>query len=110
VNPATPFKLCGNSKGVGCGQSLPLTDFHRLKTAPDGRHSLCKTCRCEIEQARYAEKADEIVAYKARVYAAHRDEILAKQRETWPTRGPKWNAHKREKRGYARKERRDRPA
>lgn len=93
----TTFKVCGDSKGRGCGLALPLDGFHRLKKARDGRHNLCKTCRCEIEQARYSEKAPEIIAAKARVYAAHRDEILAKQRETWPLRAEKWNAHARAK-------------
>jgi hypothetical protein len=33
-------KACGR-----CGESKRLSEFHRLSSARDGRHSYCKACR-----------------------------------------------------------------
>ena len=34
-------KTCGN-----CAHTLPVTEFHKNCATRDGRHTVCKTCRC----------------------------------------------------------------
>ena len=36
-----------------CGIYKPLTEFHRSALRRDGRQSICKECRAEIDHARY---------------------------------------------------------
>jgi hypothetical protein len=92
------MKVCGDAEGRGCGLSLPIDLFHVNRRNRDGRHDLCKTCRCEIERQRYAEKADAVVLpQKARYHRLHRDERAAYGRERRATNGDEINAKRRER-------------
>jgi hypothetical protein len=89
-------KVCGDRKGRGCGLALPIDSFHVNRRNRDGRHDLCKTCRCEIERQRYAEKADAVVLpQKARYHRLHRDERAASARERRAAHGDEINAARR---------------
>jgi hypothetical protein len=89
----------------GCGETKPLSEFHRLTSAPDGRQYICKQCRssqakgtrtaARIRQRRYREKNRDTLREKGREYwndpenrdrarqryQENREEILARQRQ-----------------------------
>lgn len=48
-----PFKPCNK-----CGQSKPLTEFHRTKQSIDGYKATCKVCRC-ADQRDYVRRNPE---------------------------------------------------
>lgn len=42
-----------------CGETKPLTEFHRNRSAPDGRQSRCKVCvRFLVNERRAAKRAE----------------------------------------------------
>lgn len=50
-------KHCGK-----CGEAKPLAEFHRQRSAADGRASQCRACAAIAGRARYEAKRDEIIA------------------------------------------------
>jgi hypothetical protein len=64
-------KTCFDSKGRGCGRTLPVeTGFHRNNKARDGRATLCKECRCE----------------QARDWRAENPETVSRMNRSWNRR------------------------
>jgi 5-methylcytosine-specific restriction endonuclease McrA len=49
VRLGEPVKGC-----LRCGETLPLTAFHKLSRNKDGLHTWCKECVCAIRRAAYA--------------------------------------------------------
>lgn len=41
-----------------CGLTLPLTAFSKVRTAKDGRHTICMNCASERERKRYRERKE----------------------------------------------------
>lgn len=75
-----------------CGQVKPLSEFHRLASAPDGHQYTCKECKAEhakenrpaarTSKQKYREKNRETIRAKGREYA--RDpEVRERARERY---------------------------
>lgn len=53
IGGLTIVKDCGDFYGhspSNCGRLLPVTEFHRCKTNPDGLSSSCKDCKARIQR------------------------------------------------------------
>ena len=69
-----------------CRRELPLSEFYRMKAAPDGHQYTCKTCLEEVRDAR----RDKARA-RQREYAAEERRELQWYRKHYPQEGKPWN-------------------
>ena len=58
-----------------CGETKPLDEYHKQKSARDGRQARCKACVKAYAADWYARNRDEVLAYQASYYQANRDAI-----------------------------------
>lgn len=83
-----------------CGQTKPLTEFHKALLGLHGRTSLCKVCRAEQARLRFESKRDQILeqtrAYRERNAEALREK--AKERYRRPQIKVHLKAKQRERR------------
>lgn len=58
-----------------CGESKPLTEFHRDRTGPGGRRRQCKTCRCSQTMDWWYANQDRQLARHQEYVDANRERI-----------------------------------
>jgi len=63
-----------------CGRSLPLSEFHKDRSRPDGLYSYCKQCNYQSSRTYIAKKPDYYAAYQAQYRANHLSELRAYNR------------------------------
>lgn len=73
-----------------CKLTKPLAEFYALSSSEDGHDYICKQCRKELRDQRYAQKGKHDRAYARRRTAEERRE-LAWYRENYPVEGKPWN-------------------
>lgn len=71
-----PTKPCAN-----CGETKPLTDFHRHAKSPQGRRSSCKECVRAQERARHHARTPQEVERKRAYDRARRAKERAHTRK-----------------------------
>lgn len=71
-----PTKPCAN-----CGETKPLTDFHRHAKSPQGRRSSCKECVRAQERARHHARTPQEVKRKRAYDRARRAKERAHTRK-----------------------------
>lgn len=71
-----PTKPCAN-----CGETKPLTDFHRHAKSPQGRRSSCKNCVRAQERARHHARTPQEVKRKRAYDRARRAKERAHTRK-----------------------------
>lgn len=67
----------GTRECQGCGNRLPLSDFHNDARSPLGKRKTCKGCRTKQEAARYHSDAKRVRARMARYRADNLDKVRA---------------------------------
>lgn len=73
--PCRPTKTC-----TACGETKPLTDFHRHAKSPQGRRSSCKECVRAQERARHHARTPQEVEWKRAYDRARRAKERAQHR------------------------------
>ena len=66
-----------------CGIEKSLEDYHRLKSASDGRKSACKVCRRAKEGLRYKvdpKLREEAIQRSRQYYQSNKEEIAVKNK------------------------------
>lgn len=60
---------------TSCEAVLPLDEFHQNKASPDGRHSMCKTCKNAKARKKYKDKVEKprkkYLSYRERHLQTH---------------------------------------
>jgi len=65
----------------GCGEMLPLEDFHKDKNGKHGRNSCCKKCR-RAYQRKYLKENPEVYA-KQKAWEANNSKKVAAAKKAW---------------------------
>lgn len=77
----TPEPACRPTKTcTACGETKPLTDFHRHAKSPQGRRSSCKECVRAQERARHHARTPQEVKRKRAYDRARRAKERAQHR------------------------------
>lgn len=71
-----PQKTC-----TTCGQTKPISDFHRTKRSPDGHIGRCKDCLRIYYQTYYAANKERKIAQTSRYQREHPDVARTAQRK-----------------------------
>ena len=64
----------------GCGVVKSLDDFHRKRSAADGRVSRCKECESAYKRRYHEENRDKIAEKNRRYYEENRDKVMERHR------------------------------
>lgn len=67
-----------------CGETKPITEFHRNKASATGHVSRCKSCIAHLNHLHHIKNADRIRARRMATYAANR-EVFAQRWAKWYT-------------------------
>lgn len=84
---STTLKRCSK-----CREEKPRDQFHKNKTASDGLHNQCKTCRSTYR----AEHKEELREYKQRYRAENREAILESKRQYYAANAERLGERQRE--------------
>jgi 5-methylcytosine-specific restriction endonuclease McrA len=57
-----------------CGESKPLTEFHRSKNGKFGRYSACKKCKLKYKKQYYQEHKEKSRIYRKRYDQEHKEQ------------------------------------
>lgn len=80
------MKACGV-----CGESKPLTDYHKDSGAKDGHTSRCKACVSAATKTWREQNAEHRKAQRKAYYEANKAQILAAQKAYYETNAAKLN-------------------
>ena len=56
-----------------CGESKPLTEYHKQRVSKDGHHAVCKACTSVQRAARHLAYKEKYNALSREYYASHPD-------------------------------------
>lgn len=79
-------RTCGDSKGRGCGRTLPVDSFAKKGKHPGGTqryHALCKPCFADVYREWCEENPTTRAATRHRSYVKRANTERAKAKEGW---------------------------
>jgi 5-methylcytosine-specific restriction endonuclease McrA len=96
------FRMDGSKRCNKCGESKPLSDFSKDRSARDGRQGRCKPCAKAAHKEYYEANAENIRARTRRHYESNREkrveysrqyrrenaETIARNNAEWRSRNP----------------------
>ena len=62
-----------------CGETKPVSEFHRNKSMADGHQSSCKPCRARYRAKYYVENHDREVAQSTAYRSVHKERLTARR-------------------------------
>ena len=65
-----------------CNETKPLTEFHKDKSAKDGRHAYCKACK-RISAKQWYQENKEAIAEHHRQYRQKNKEAITEHQRQW---------------------------
>lgn len=81
-----------NQTCTKCGETHPLTNFHKDKSKSNGYHPWCKPCRKKTYKARYERDPSKFLSYNAKWREENHDRQLELQRQHYQRNKPLYTA------------------